>query len=381
MVKVKILHILYIMINIIEHKSSNTLKNFLDEKFLTYKDLNTILNANEIKENVLDDLVFRNYPYLASQKSKLIDDIKLEKALFTSNVIFFISSKTAEGEILFFPQKSEADNTPFVMYPQNTFNQHINDYMDEMGQDITVLKIEKNTPINLNNIEFIVSDFCESHPQIKSNLKEIFYTDFEKEEKKKAFRKQIHENILNLLESIMDEKPTSLKDLVDKLNLHSITVNITDNNLVLSKENCALKFETFVFDKSVGEELFTLDKLESFFKANADESSRNFFELLKSGNYNQTNLLLGVSQKTIQTNVLVEEKDDFHIQDNIAKKEVIDMTNEPVVREDNLPPTVFNEPKYDIDAEELAFEQQQLTNATRPNNPSLNHLQGYATIE
>lgn len=369
------------MINIIEHKSSNTLKNFLDEKFLTYKDLNTILNANEIKENVLDDLVFRNYPYLASQKSKLIDDIKLEKALFTSNVIFFISSKTAEGEILFFPQKSEADNTPFVMYPQNTFNQHINDYMDEMGQDITVLKIEKNTPINLNNIEFIVSDFCESHPQIKSNLKEIFYTDFEKEEKKKAFRKQIHENILNLLESIMDEKPTSLKDLVDKLNLHSITVNITDNNLVLSKENCALKFETFVFDKSVGEELFTLDKLESFFKANADESSRNFFELLKSGNYNQTNLLLGVSQKTIQTNVLVEEKDDFHIQDNIAKKEVIDMTNEPVVREDNLPPTVFNEPKYDIDAEELAFEQQQLTNATRPNNPSLNHLQGYATIE
>jgi hypothetical protein len=246
-----------------------------------------------------------------------------------------------------------------------------------------VLKIEKNSPINLNNIEFIVSDFCESHPQIKSNLKEIFYTDFEKEEKKKAFRKQIHDDILNVLEPIMDEKPTSLKDLVDKLNLHSITVNITDNDLVLSKENYALKFETFVFDKSVGEELFTLDKLETFFKANADKSSSNFFELLKSGNYNQTNLLLGVSQKTTQTNILVEEKpkNEFNIQDSVENQEVKDITNEPVGSEDNFPPTVFNEPKYDIDAEELAFEQQQLTNATRLDNPSLNHLQGYATVE
>lgn len=370
------------MINIIEHKSSNTLQNFLDEKFLTYKDLNSILNANEIKENVLDDLVFRNYPYLASQKSKLIDDIKLEKALFISNVIFFISSKTAEGEVLFFPQKSEDINIPFVMCPQNTFNQHINDYAEEMGQEIMVLKIEKNSPINLNNIEFIVSDFCESHPQIKSNLKEIFYADFEKEEKKKALRKQIHEDILNILDPIMDEKPTSFKDLVDKLNLSNITVNITDTDLVLSKENCALKFETFVFDKSVGDELFTLDKLESFFRANADKSSNNFFELLKSGNYNQTNLLLGVSQKTIQTNILVDEKykDEFNIQESLENHEVVDVSNEPVIREDNFSPTLF-EPKYDVDAEELAFEQQQLTNATRLDNPSLNHLKGYATVE
>lgn len=204
-----------------------------------------------------------------------------------------------------------------------------------------------------------------------------------KRRKEKAFRKQIHDDILNILDPIMDEKPTSFKDLVDKLNLHSITVNITDNDLVLSKENCALKFETFVFDKSVGEELFTLDKLETFFKANADESSRNFFELLKSGNYNQTNLILGVSQKTIQTNILVDEKykDEFNIQESLENHEVGDVSNEPVIREDNLPPTVFNEPKYDIDAEELAFEQQQLTNATRLDNPSLNHLQGYATVE
>lgn len=371
------------MINIIEHKSSNTLQNFLDEKFLTYKDLNSILNANEIKANVLDDLVFRNYPYLASQKSKLIDDIKLEKALFISNVIFFISSKTAEGEVLFFPQKSEDINIPFVVCPQNAFNQHINEYLEEMGQEITVIKIEKNTPINLNNIEFVVADICESHPQIKSNLQDIFYTDFEKEEKKKAFRKQIHDDILNVLEPIMDEKPTSLKDLVDKLNLHSITVNITDNDLVLSKENYALKFETFVFDKSVGEELFTLDKLETFFKANAEKSSSNFFELLKSGNYNQTNLILGVSQKYTQTNVLVDEqaKDEFNIKDSRENQDVTDVSNEPVIKEDNLPPTVFNEPKFDIEAEELAFEQQQLTNATRLDNSSLNHLQGYATVE
>jgi hypothetical protein len=371
------------MINIIEHKSSNTLQNFLDEKFLTFKDLNSILNNDEINENVLDDLVFRNYPYLASKKSKLIDDIKLEKALFISNVIFFISSKTAEGETLFFPQKSEDINIPFVMCPQNAFNQHINDYAEELGQEITVLKIEKNSHINLNNIEFIVSDFCESHPQIKSNLKEIFYTDFEKEEKKKAFRRQIHDDILNVLEPIMDEKPTSLKDLVEKLNLNNITVNITDTDLVLSKENGTLKFETFVFDKSVGEELFTLDKLESFFRANADKSSNNFFELLKSGNYNQTNLQLGISQKIIQTNVLVDEKpkNEFNFQNSVENQEVTDVSNEPVVREDNFPPTVFNEPKYDIDPEELAFEQQQLTNATRFDNPSLNHLKGYATVE
>ncbi len=371
------------MINIVEHKSSNTLQNFLDEKFLTYKDLNSILNADEIKENVLDDLVFRNYPYLASQKSKLIDDIKLEKALFISNVIFFISSKTAEGEVLFFPQKSEDINIPFVICPQNAFNQHINEYVEEMRQEITVLKIEKNTPINLNNIEFVVSDICESHPQIKSNLKEIFYTDFEKEEQKMALRKQIHDDILSVLDPIMDEKPTSLKDLVDKLNLNNITVNITDTDLVLSKESCALKFETFVFDKSVGEEIFTLNKLESFFKTNAYVSSNNFLELLKLGNYNQTNLQLGVSQKITQTNILVEEKtkNEFNIQNSIESQEITDVSNEPVIIEDNFPPTVFNEPKYDIEAEELAFEQEQLTNATRLDNPSLNHLKGYATVE
>ncbi|MDZ7936191.1 MAG: hypothetical protein U5M51_14740 [Emticicia sp.] len=371
------------MIEIKAHKSSNTLRNFLDEKFLTYKDLNFILNANEINANVLDDLVFRNYPYLASQKSKLIDDIKLEKALFIANAIFFISSKTAEGEVLYFPQKSENSNIPFVICSQDAFNQQVIEYINETGQTITVIKIEKNIPINLNTIEFVVADICESHPQIKNNLKDIFYTDFEKEEKKKALKKQVYADILNLLEPIIDEKPISLKELVDKLNLHGITVTIVNNDLVLWKENHAVKFETFVFDKSVGEEPFTFDKLETFFKANAAAHSSNFIELLKSGNYDQTSLLLGVSEKEFQTNFLVDEKnhDDFNNDDRVEDPAITDMSDEPLIEQDNFPPTVFDEPKYDFDADELAFDQQQLTNATRLSNPSLLHLQGYATVE
>lgn len=354
------------MVKYLDFRSTDTLQKFLDENFLSYRDLNDLLKLDEIPTESLDKLIFNNYPFLTASRKKLLEDISLKRELHKENCIFYLSEETAEGVKSFLPQKSEHKPVPFISYDFEVFEQLVQSYAHEEQLEIVVVKIIKNTPLNNHKLNFIITEIFEAHPNTEELISEIFFHDLEKEEEKKKLKKQVQEELVSILQPILSNKPTSFEQFINQLNANGVIVAAHDEILLFSYNQQITSFETFVFDEGIGEEKFDYQKLQSLFVKNAEESNQSFFALLKSGQYKQTLLLQGANTaETVEQSL--ENTDTF---EGIQEPEPnIDSNIEAIIEEatknhtSNLEPihearNNFNEEEEpDIDEDALATQQ------------------------
>lgn len=361
------------MLKFVEYRSTDTLQKFLDENFITYRDLNDLLKSDEISTQNLDELIFNNYPFLATSKKKLLDDILLKKDLHTQNSIFYISETTQDGTRCFFPKKSDTKPVLFSSYEYDDFIQQVESYAMDEQKEILVIKIERNQLLNQHKLVFLVTDILESHPHIEENITDIFFNDMEKEEEKKRLKKEAHDEIVTILKPIIESKPTSLHELIRQLNASGVLVNANESNLYFVLNGQITSFETFVFDEENGEEAFNYERLNNFFKINSEKLDLDFLKQLQNGFYKQILLL---PQINTETNIEIQSQGQENLTDETEKQPVVqssenDSNPAPSVSETpNLDNTItnarnnFEEEEIEIDEEEL-LAQQQLIEATR----------------
>lgn len=369
------------MLKFVEYRSTDTLQKFLDENFITYRDLNDLLKSNEISTQNLDELIFNNYPFLATSKKKLLDDILLKKDLHTQNSIFYISETTQDGTRCFFPKKSDTKPVLFASYEYDDFIQEVESYAMDEQKEILVIKIERNQLLNQHKLIFLVTDILESHPHIEENITDIFFNDMEKEEEKKRLKKEAHDGIVTILKPIIESKPTSLHELIRQLNASGVLVNANESNLYFVLNGQITSFETFVFDEQKGEEPFNYERLNNFFKINSEQLDLDFLKQLQNGFYKQILLL-----PQTKTEFEIQSQAQENFTDETEKQQVVQSSeNEndsnpenPAVSEINVdeganlnPDDTLNNARNNfveeeiVEDEEEMLAQQQLIEATR----------------